>query len=325
MRIVTTILLSTLLFGTAATATRADDWTAIRLRGAVVQLVGGAWQPVHRDDVVPDETLVRTLGNGFVDFTRGAETVSMNPNTEIKIFDNGGAKPFTTVQQSFGQVSVEAEVQNVQHFAVDTPYLAAVVKGTRFTVSSGAKGASVSVQRGHVEVDDPSNHTHVTITVGQSANTGTSTSGKLEVSGQGDLPVVLSADGLPEAVTDLDATAAQLEAAAEAAQALAKELGTPEAKAAADAAQKAADDAKKAADQADKQASSDAKKAADDAKKAQQDADKAAADDAKAAEKAAKDDGKDKGGNGPSDTAVTPPDPPKAPDDSGKGKGKGKG
>ena len=86
--------------------------------------------------------------------------------------DKGGAKPFTTVQQSFGQVAVEAEVENVQHFAVQTPYVAAVVKGTRFTVTSDAKGASVSVQRGHVEVDDKANKTHVTISIGQSARTG---------------------------------------------------------------------------------------------------------------------------------------------------------
>ena len=111
-------------------------------------------------------------------------------------------------------MAVEAEVENVQHFAVQTPYLAAVVKGTRFTVTADGKGASVSVQRGRVEVDDKANKTHVTISIGQSARTGTDTSNKLQVSGAGDLPVVFSANGLPEAITDLQATAAELEAAA---------------------------------------------------------------------------------------------------------------
>lgn len=315
----------------AASAAHADDWTAARLRGTVLELVNGAWQPVHRNDVVPDETVIRTVANGYVDFTRGAETVSMNPDTQIRILDKGGAKPFTTVEQAFGTVAVEAEVENVQHFAVQTPYLAAVVKGTRFTVTADGKGASVSVQRGHVEVDDKANKTHVTISIGQSARTGADTSNKLQVSGEGELPVVLSANGLPESVNDLQGTAADLEAAAKAAEELAKELKTPEAKAAADAAKKAADDAKKAADNAAKQAKDDAKKADDAAKKAQQDADKAAKDAAKADDKAAKDSGKDKGGKGSGDTAATSPPPPADPkgkDDNGKGdngKGKGKG
>lgn len=47
-------------------------------------------------------------------------------------------------------------MENVQHFAVQTPFLAAVVKGTKFTVVSSKTGAEVAVQRGNVEVEDPS-------------------------------------------------------------------------------------------------------------------------------------------------------------------------
>ena len=135
MRPLRLLVLAALALITMASAATADTWTAVRLRGAVLQLVAGVWQPVHRNDVVPDETLIRTLNNGYVDFARGAETVSLGPTTQIQIFDKGGAKPFTTVQQSFGTVTVDAEVKNVQHFAVETPYLAAVVKGTKFIVT----------------------------------------------------------------------------------------------------------------------------------------------------------------------------------------------
>ena len=300
------IFLAAMILGAGVAAAHADDWNAVRLRGTVLELVNGAWQPVHRNGVVPDETVIRTLANGYVDFTRGAETVSMSPDTQIRILDKGGAKPFTTVEQSFGTVAVEAEVKNVQHFAVQTPYLAAVVKGTRFTVTADGKGASVSVQRGHVEVDGKANKTHVTISIGQSARTGSSTGGNLVVSGNGELPVVLSANGLPVSGADLQATAAELAAAAKAAEELAKELKTPEAKAAADAAKKAADAAKKAADNAAKQARDDAKKADDAAKKAQQQADKAA---------------KDGGKPPPPPKPAPPPPPPKPKDDGKKGKG----
>jgi hypothetical protein len=190
-------VLAALALITMASAATADTWTAVRLRGTVLQLVAGVWQPLHRNDVVPDETLIRTLNNGYVDFARGAETVSLGPTTQIQIFDKGGAKPFTTVQQSFGTVTVDAEVKNVQHFAVETPYLAAVVKGTKFIVTSGKKGATVKVLRGHVEVDDFKTKTRTLITVGQSAGVGdgASSSSNMSVSGHGVLPQVVDSVG----------------------------------------------------------------------------------------------------------------------------------
>src|SRR5260221_148417 len=47
---------------------------------------------------------------------------------------------------------LEVEKKNVPHFEVETPYLAAVVKGTQFRVSVSATGTRVEVQRGQVEV-----------------------------------------------------------------------------------------------------------------------------------------------------------------------------
>ena len=46
------------------------------------------------------------------------------------------------------------EKKNVKHFEVETPYLAAVVKGTQFSVTVNANSTSVNVKRGQVEVSD---------------------------------------------------------------------------------------------------------------------------------------------------------------------------
>jgi len=46
------------------------------------------------------------------------------------------------------------EKRNVKHFEVETPYLAAVVKGTQFSVTVSATGTRVDVRRGQVEVSD---------------------------------------------------------------------------------------------------------------------------------------------------------------------------
>ena len=45
--------------------------------------------------------------------------------------------------------------QQKPHFQVDTPYLAAVVKGTTFTVTVDGNDATVSVSEGLVEVSTP--------------------------------------------------------------------------------------------------------------------------------------------------------------------------
>jgi len=179
-------------------AALADDWLAAQLRGDVFVSVDNHWQPLKRGGIVPDSEMIRTMASGHATFTRGQETVDVGPNTQLQILDKGHAKPFTTVKQYFGTISVEAQVENVQHFAVDTPFLAAVVKGTRFTVTSGKTGSSVSVQRGHVQVEDFHNHTRTLLSVGQMATVDrVKTQGQIAVGGSGELPPVTGANGKP--------------------------------------------------------------------------------------------------------------------------------
>jgi hypothetical protein len=127
----------------------------------------------------------------------GSETVELGPDTQVQIFrrERDG---FTTVKQYFGEVTVEADVEKVRHFAVQTPFLAAVVKGTIFTVRSDDTGASVDVKRGAVAVIAVADHSSVTVRAGQEAST--DVDGTLEVSGTGTLPVVVDANG--DQVTD---------------------------------------------------------------------------------------------------------------------------
>lgn len=147
----------------------ADDWVVSKLRGNAAVLVGDTWQPLYRGDVVSDDRAIRTLG-GRMTLVRGQESIELGPDTAIRIQDRE-AQQYTTVQQYFGVVVVEAEVRNVQHFAVQTPHLAAVVKGTRFTVQSDDTGAAVSVQRGRVAVEDSDTGESVLVEEGESVST----------------------------------------------------------------------------------------------------------------------------------------------------------
>ena len=186
------VWLAALCFSVLTTIALADDWAAVKLRGQVFQLVDNEWQPLKRGDVVPDDRVLRTLRNGRVELHRDGEVISLGPHTQVQIVDRTGRR-FTTVKQHFGVVAVEAEVQNVEHFAVQTPFVAAVVKGTRFTVRSGEDWSRVEVQRGRVAVESEMTHATTMVSAGQSAAATTTT--ELTVTGRGELPPVIGANG----------------------------------------------------------------------------------------------------------------------------------
>jgi hypothetical protein len=171
-----------------------DDWVAVKLRGVVLQLVDGDWVKLERGDVVPDDRVIRTMKSGKVQFQRGEEVIDLGTETQVQIVDRKG-KTFTTVKQYFGTVGVEADVRNVQHFSVQTPHLAAVVKGTKFIVTSGKSEATVKVTRGRVAVEDEHTGQTVLVAAGQSANV--EVGEDLAVAGRGKMPAVYGADGQP--------------------------------------------------------------------------------------------------------------------------------
>jgi hypothetical protein len=145
----------------------ADDWVVAKLRGSVLQMDNGTWVALHRGDIVSDDRAIRTLASGRVELHRNAEVISLGPNSQAEIHDRKGGG-FTTVKQITGTVAVEAEVKKVKHFGVETPYLAAVVKGTRFEVSTDVAGSKVKVTRGAVEVTDRKTGESVVVSAGES-------------------------------------------------------------------------------------------------------------------------------------------------------------
>lgn len=163
----------------------AEDWVASRLRGTAEQLVHGQWVPLVRGASVLDGQKVRTGSDGRVELVRGAEVIELDPGTQIELHEGQGN--ITSVEMTSGQMVADVERRNVQHFSVQTPYLAAVVKGTRFRVAVGGGSASVSVDRGTVQVQDTVNDLVVDIGRGQEAQV--SEDAPLEVSGPGAVAV----------------------------------------------------------------------------------------------------------------------------------------
>ena len=101
----------------------------------------------------PGDT-IRTGRNGRVLLMRGEETIMIAPNSVVGLPAEKKEGLSTTIMQQAGSILLEVEKRNVKHFEVETPYLAAVVKGTQFRVTVNAAATSVDVVRGQVEVAD---------------------------------------------------------------------------------------------------------------------------------------------------------------------------
>ncbi|MEP3278921.1 MAG: FecR family protein [Stappiaceae bacterium] len=165
---------------------QAADWVVKRMSGKVWIKPQGA-QPASLTSgmVVPERTTITTRRGARVMLVRGKETMMIGPNSVVGIPPQPG-RGRTTIYQQAGQVLFDVEKKHVKHFGVETPFLAAVVKGTQFVVSVGSENATVTVGRGRVAVADNSSGERTEITGGQSASTG----GGLSVSGEGRLPAV---------------------------------------------------------------------------------------------------------------------------------------
>ena len=181
-----------LMLASVSTAALAQDWTAERLRGQVLQFEHGDWTALERGDVVPDGRKIRTGSTGRVELVRGQERIALAGNTEVEVRDAVGQK-MTSVLQFHGSVTIEAERRNVQHFSVQTPVLAAVVKGTQFTVTYRNGQARVDVDRGVVQVQDSAHDMVVDVTPGQAAEA--SQMAPVDVSGPGSDRVVYLIEG----------------------------------------------------------------------------------------------------------------------------------
>ena len=177
----------------------ADDWVATKLRGAVMAEQNGQWLPLHRGDVVSDARSIKTLAGGAVEFTRDSEVITVSQNSQIQIHDRSGQR-YTTVKETVGTIAVEANVEKVRHFEVDTPFMVAVVKGTKFIVTTDSRRSRVQVTRGKVGVEDRHTGTFVDVLINQSATTGTEQ--PLTVTGSGKLQPITNVFGVVVSTSD---------------------------------------------------------------------------------------------------------------------------
>ncbi len=183
-----------LLLSAAVQAADAGEWTAVKVRGTVVYLVGDQWQEFSRSDAISDGRAVRTLQSGRLQLQREGESINLGPNTAVEILSREGSP--TTVRQYSGSVTIKAR-KGQEHISIETPLLvASTADGVVSVVFDGAT-ARVEVSGGSVSVVDRLLGNTAVLVAGQAVSN--SASAGLRFSGGGIPPVALDAAGKPKA------------------------------------------------------------------------------------------------------------------------------
>ncbi len=131
--------------------------------------------------------IVSTGKGGRAVIVRGGEYLTVAPNTQLQLTEpKAGA--FTQIVQSFGNVVFKIQKKTTPHFQVKTPYLAAVVKGTTFSVTVTPAGASVQVTEGLVQVASLDGLASRFVSPGEIGMISASAPGKLSVLGTPNAP-----------------------------------------------------------------------------------------------------------------------------------------
>ena len=133
----------TFCLGSGAIAEEAV-WRVSKSSGDASVTTAGQWLALTEGVMIKLGDNVRTGQTGQVLLKRGEETILMSPNSVIGIAAESKSGLSTIIIQQAGSILLEVEKRTVKHFAVETPSLAAVVKGTHFrvTVNSSSGGRS---------------------------------------------------------------------------------------------------------------------------------------------------------------------------------------
>jgi hypothetical protein len=177
-----------LMASSVAFAADGGDWIVSKSSGEV-WLAGSDVQQVslkQEDTLKPGDT-VRTGRTGRVLLKRGDETILVSPNSVVGVPAQQKQGFSTTIKQQAGSILLDVEKRNVKHFEVETPYLAAVVKGTQFRVTVNAGKTTVDVVRGQVEVADFKSGQIARVMAGQHATAFASGKTGLSLGGSGAL------------------------------------------------------------------------------------------------------------------------------------------
>ena len=148
----------------------------------------GAPAPLAVGQILSIGSEVETGAGAVVFLSHNGDRLIIQPNSHLRIDEPGTAGLLDHFMQSLGSVFYDVEPRKNRSFGVTAPYVAAIVKGTKFLVTVEADKNSVRVDRGRVLVESTDGTSSVLVSAGTLA-----TAAPALANG-----VTLSASGVPD-------------------------------------------------------------------------------------------------------------------------------
>ena len=183
----------------AMASAETSPWRVTEISGDVRLVEGGQTRVALRNALLVSGAAIVTGPKGKAVIVRGEEFVVISPNSRLRVPAAEKSSGIMQLIEDFGTALFKIKKKTTPHFGVQTPYLAAVVKGTTFTVTVGSEGGSVQVTEGAVEVSTLDGGAADLITPGVVASVGASDLFQLSV--QGDSVKTLRSEAAPAAGT----------------------------------------------------------------------------------------------------------------------------
>ncbi|MEL7446187.1 MAG: FecR domain-containing protein, partial [Pseudomonadota bacterium] len=135
------IALAALLASSTALA-GPSGWTVSEATGSVTVNRDGRVLTVGKNKRLNEGDVILTGKGSRAVLVRQKEYVVVKPGARLKIADPEKDGPVTQFFQYIGNALFKVEKKSTPHFGVETPYMAAVVKGTTFNVAVSQEGTS---------------------------------------------------------------------------------------------------------------------------------------------------------------------------------------
>jgi hypothetical protein len=149
-------------------------WIVQELKGAAFSRPRDAddsqWQDLRTGARIEPGSVVRTDGSGRIELTNGIDRIRLSPSSEIELPVGLSGDPVTRVIHWIGTAFFQVGKRPGPQFEVDTPYIVAIVKGTKFTTTVSDAGAAIKVSEGIVGVSATAGGSSIDVTAGGSAS-----------------------------------------------------------------------------------------------------------------------------------------------------------
>lgn len=185
-RVSLTTAVMTGMWAGAALAESDKVWTVIKSSGsAEVQRPTGNWTALKPGARVIPGHRIRTGPSSSVELKQNGDSMTVAPNSRARIAVKKAGSKTADVKQSLGTLlfKIVKRPEGAQKFRVSTPYLAAVIKGTTFSVTVNATGAALHVAKGLVQVQSRLSRGVALVRPGQTAAVSSTRGTRLKVTG----------------------------------------------------------------------------------------------------------------------------------------------